>query len=317
MSNALTTGGAEVAVASLQPRNIAEAMEYCKFLATSDIVPKDYRGKPANIFLALQFASRLGMDAYQTMQNVSVINGRPSIWGDLMWAIVTGHPQCQDAKEWSDGSIDYGSYRAHCSIKRSTRSEPVVASYGIDDAKKARLWGKQGPWQTDPKRMMQMRARGFAARDAFADALKGLIAREEAEDYHVKDEHGQPTQLPKGPVVDAHALPADSIRALLDRIDSVRTRAEYDAAKEAAAAERETFSGTDQARIRLAFVAKAKDMQQRAQAAERVDRIKSELIDYAAQEAPPAAEPRAQDNDANPWDKTAYFGAADDTESVS
>jgi hypothetical protein len=31
--------------------------------------------------------------------------------------------------------------------------------------------------------MLTMRARGFAIRDAFPDALKGMITREEAQDY--------------------------------------------------------------------------------------------------------------------------------------
>jgi hypothetical protein len=31
--------------------------------------------------------------------------------------------------------------------------------------------------------MMQMRARGFALRDAFPDVLKGMITAEEAQDY--------------------------------------------------------------------------------------------------------------------------------------
>jgi hypothetical protein len=53
----------------------------------------------------------------------------------------------------------------------------------VADAKKAGLWGKAGPWQQYPGRMMALRARGFALRNAFADALRGLITAEEAQDY--------------------------------------------------------------------------------------------------------------------------------------
>jgi hypothetical protein len=66
--------------------------------------------------------------------------------------------------------------------KRKNR-KPVVAKFSVEDAKRAGLWGKQGPWSAYPKRMMQMRARGFALRDAFPDVLKGLISAEEAQDY--------------------------------------------------------------------------------------------------------------------------------------
>ena len=49
--------------------------------------------------------------------------------------------------------------------------------------KKAGLWGKAGPWSQYPKRMLQMRARSFALRDKFADALSGLLMAEEVQDY--------------------------------------------------------------------------------------------------------------------------------------
>jgi hypothetical protein len=53
----------------------------------------------------------------------------------------------------------------------------------VEDAKRASLWGKSGPWTQYPKRMLQLRARGFALRDAFPDILRGLVTAEEAQDY--------------------------------------------------------------------------------------------------------------------------------------
>jgi hypothetical protein len=68
-----------------------------------------------------------------------------------------------------------------CVIK--LRGQPdVVRTFSMDDAKRAGLSGKQGPWTQYPNRMLQLRARGFAVRDAFPDALKGLITAEEAQD---------------------------------------------------------------------------------------------------------------------------------------
>jgi len=55
-------------------------------------------------------------------------------------------------------------------------------TFNQKDAEKAGLWRKQGTWQQYPKRMLQLRARAFAFRDAFADVLKGLQVREEIED---------------------------------------------------------------------------------------------------------------------------------------
>jgi hypothetical protein len=58
-----------------------------------------------------------------------------------------------------------------------------VVQFSVTDAKKAQLWGKGGPWSQYARRMLQMRARGFALRDAFPDVLRGLITAEEAQDY--------------------------------------------------------------------------------------------------------------------------------------
>jgi hypothetical protein len=52
--------------------------------------------------------------------------------------------------------------------------------------------------------MLQMRARGFALRDAFPDVLKGLITVEEAQDYP------DDTAAPQAPQI-KHANPLDAI----------------------------------------------------------------------------------------------------------
>lgn len=52
----------------------------------------------------------------------------------------------------------------------------------MEDARKAGLAGKQGPWTSYPKRMRQMRARAFALRDVFPDVLRGMPVAEELMD---------------------------------------------------------------------------------------------------------------------------------------
>jgi hypothetical protein len=59
----------------------------------------------------------------------------------------------------------------------------VQQKFSYQDAQRAGLTSKKGPWTQYPERMLQMRARGFAIRDAFPDVLSGVITREEAEDY--------------------------------------------------------------------------------------------------------------------------------------
>ena len=63
------------------------------------------------------------------------------------------------------------------------------------DAKRAGLAGKSGPWTQYPRRMLQMRARGFALRDAFPDLLRGLVTAEEAMDYPTPTPPREPVQV--------------------------------------------------------------------------------------------------------------------------
>jgi hypothetical protein len=168
---------------TLAPQNMTEAMEFSKILATSNMVPAAYKGKPQDILVAIGWGYEVGLQPMQALQNIAVINGKPSVYGDAALALVKADSRCAGVKEWIEGEGD--DMTAHCLVKRRYNEdmEETVATFSVMDAKQARLWGKQGPWQQYPKRMLAMRARGFAIRDAFPDAMKGMITAEEAQDY--------------------------------------------------------------------------------------------------------------------------------------
>ena len=172
---------------SLVPGSFDEAIKYATYLSKSDLVPKDYKDKPQNIVVAMAWGQDLGLQPLQALQNIAVINGRPSVWGDAALAVVMSHPDFEDIEEiietgaGPNGPKDEDKYRAVCKIKRRGRTE-TVRTFSVEDAKRSGLWGKQGPWQNTPKRMLQMRARGFAMRDAFPDALRGIRLAEEEGD---------------------------------------------------------------------------------------------------------------------------------------
>ena len=160
----------------LSPRTFEQALTFAGYLAESDLVPKDFRGKPGNCLIGMQWGAELGLKALQALQGIAVINGRPNLWGDAMLAIVRASPLCEYVVEgWeADGT-------AFCKAKR--RGEPEqIRTFSDHDAKLAGLLGKQGPWQQSPKRMKQLRARAFALRDVFTDLLRGMHMAEESAD---------------------------------------------------------------------------------------------------------------------------------------
>lgn len=164
----------------LRPQSMTELMQFAQLAAKSGLMPKDYVGKPENIVIAVQMGSELGLAPMQALQNISIINGRPSVWGDAMLGLVRASGLCDSLSETLAGAGD--DETATCTLMRRGDPNPIVGTFSVSDAKKANLFGKPGPWQQYPKRMMKLRARGFALRDGFPDVLRGLISTEEAQD---------------------------------------------------------------------------------------------------------------------------------------
>lgn len=160
---------------SLAPTNFEEAERFANLVAKSSFCPKGYAGKPGDVLVAMQMGAELGLSPMQALQNVAVINGRPAVWGDAALAVCQNHPLWGGHVETEDATS------ATCVVTRKGEG-PHAVTFTIQDAKTARLWGKQGPWTEYPKRMLQMRARSFALRDKFSDALKGMVTAEEAGD---------------------------------------------------------------------------------------------------------------------------------------
>jgi len=184
----------------LRPSNFSELASFANMAAKSAMVPPGFRNKPEDIMLAIQMGSELGLAPMQSLQNVAVINNRPAVWGDALIGLCRASPVCEDIAERIEGEGD--AQLAVCVAKRRGAS-PVTVRFSVVDAKRAGLWGKAGPWQQYPQRMLQMRARGFALRDAFPDLLRGLITAEEARDIPPP----KPDEF-AGPTIEAHAEPA-------------------------------------------------------------------------------------------------------------
>jgi hypothetical protein len=158
-------------------QNLDDLSRFCLAVSKSQLAPKGFQ-TPEAILIAIQTGAEIGLAPMQALQSIAVINGRPVLWGDAALAVASGHPDFMDIAEKFDGATN----TATCSIKRRKRTA-VTRTFSQDDAKKAGLWGKQGPWQQYPARMLQLRARAFALRDSFPDALRGIGIREEVRDF--------------------------------------------------------------------------------------------------------------------------------------
>jgi hypothetical protein len=182
----MTTELSTQRASGLALQSFDDAFRFSKMVAASEFAPKDFKGKPESCLLAIQHGSEVGLSPMQSLQSIAVINGRPTIWGDAALALVQACSVCEYVREYLEGEGD--NLTAVCEAKRQGYPAPTTVRFAVADAKKAGLWGKTGPWTQYPSRMLQLRARGFALRNAFADALRGLVTAEEAQDYPTQPE---------------------------------------------------------------------------------------------------------------------------------
>lgn len=197
-------------IAAIIPTNLAEALTLAKLICDAGLAPDSYDGtdkKPDQQKIAIGILKSLevGLPPITGLSTIAIINKRPCIWGDGAVALVQSKGLIEKIEEaWEGketiqaptkddhGQTDYtpklgdfgDDFTAIYRIWRKGQETPYEGRFSVRDAKRAHLYGnpKKVPWIEHPKRMLKARARAFALRDGFADALHGLSIREEVED---------------------------------------------------------------------------------------------------------------------------------------
>lgn len=164
----------------IQITNAEQMFTVASNFANSDMVPKDYRGKPGNIMVAWQKGYELGLKPMQALDGIAVINGRATLWGETTTAIILASGLLIAHKSWHTGSIKEGNLTAHYKVHRKGMAEANEYTFSMEDAQMAGLWGK-GTYSQYPKDMLMWKAKARAYRTDFADCLKGTMVREDME----------------------------------------------------------------------------------------------------------------------------------------
>ena len=212
------------------PKTAQEAYQLANTLSESKLIPQAFQKKPNDVFVAMMWSANLGVPFIQGIQGIAVIGGKPSIYGDLGLAICLNSGLVESFKEEFIEHSEFAKTRegkssntknvtARCTILRKGIADPFVSEFSIEDAFRAGLWGKTGPWTQYPRRMLQMRARAFALRNAFPDRLMGMSIAEEMQDIVDVSESGEvsvtaapkkmPVRKPKAKVVAEDAVQAE------------------------------------------------------------------------------------------------------------
>ena len=196
MNNELETTGTHRAPVPIGERGIVISdmdglARFAACVARSGFAPKGLQ-TPEAIAIAVQMGLELGMSPMSALQNIAVINGRPGVFGDAALGMVKASGLLESIEEKISGTGE--GMVAACTTKRKGDRAEKTTTFSVYQAKRARLWGKQGPWADYPERMLMFRARGFNLRDNFPDVLKGFKTVEELQDYtEPKPVNGKPT----------------------------------------------------------------------------------------------------------------------------
>lgn len=182
----------------LRAKDLEGKLRIANGLFKSGMVPKGY-DTPEKVFAAMEFAQELGLKPFSGIRYIAMINGMPSIWGDLPLALARQTGELEGIEEFvfdkdykricfDNKNLNAEAWGAVCFIKR--KSQPVVeGSFTMDDAQNAKLLGKETPWKTYPKIMLTRRARSMALKTAFGDALSSIPIAEY--DYNTMPQAGE------------------------------------------------------------------------------------------------------------------------------
>ena len=147
------------------PAEFTHVQQVAHVLAESDLVPTAYRRKPANIIVAALAGRPFGWDPTMSMRSFHIIEGSPSMKPEIMLALVrqAGHSVTGETSPTS----------ATVTGTRTDTGDTMTVTFTIDDAKRAGLTRRNGPWQQYPQSMCWARALSQLCRMLFADVVLG------------------------------------------------------------------------------------------------------------------------------------------------
>lgn len=164
----------------LEPSEIAWRLDERKALGIAKAgaaVPKAFQGRPGDILAVWLMADELGFSRMAALRSMYVVNGKPQLSGDLLLAVARQEGcRVSERIEYTDPEKQDPNHAVAVCEVTLPGGEQIAATFSAADAVRAGLWGGSDPWKKYPLRMLQMRARGFALRDAIPHKLAGCYA---------------------------------------------------------------------------------------------------------------------------------------------
>lgn len=163
------------------------ACKMADMMAASTVLPEAYQGKPANCLIAIEFAARLKVSAFQLAQNMDVVKGRPGLRGTFLAALINACPLFSRLRyEWrgTDNpgkapSPDFGCRALATELATGDVLEGAWIDWRMVTGEG---WDKNAKWTTMREQMFTYRAASFWSRRHASDITLGLHDIDELRD---------------------------------------------------------------------------------------------------------------------------------------
>lgn len=157
-------------------------------LAQSDIIPDNYKKKPANVVIAIGIANQMNLDPFIVMQNLSFIKGKTSWSGSFCRTLIERTGKFRDLELNYIGEKNQDSYGCYLSATRVSDGKKINGPEVTIAMAKAEKWTSNPKWSTLKDLMLAYRCQSYFCRIHCPEAMSGIYTTEEIEDINTTRE---------------------------------------------------------------------------------------------------------------------------------
>lgn len=165
----------------LDGATLNKAYKNASVIAQSGMIPQRFQNKPADVLIAMDMASRMGIGITAVMQNLYVVQGTPAWSGQFCVAAINN---CGKFSPLTYVNISEGGGGVIAKATRYSDGEVCESTPITMELAKNEGWtAKNGSkWKTMPEQMMRYRAAAFFARTYCPEVLMGMQTADEVVD---------------------------------------------------------------------------------------------------------------------------------------
>lgn len=170
----------------IETKSVEDLYRISTALCNSGMLPKTY-DTPAKVMAGIAMIRELGLAPINGLKNLAVINGTPSLYGELPLALVRKSGLLEYFNEFlidkdykkicfENKNLESEIFASVCELKRVGQDKKTF-SYTIHDAAKNPN-SKNQVWSSYRPIMFKRKARAIALKDEFGDILGGVTIAE-------------------------------------------------------------------------------------------------------------------------------------------